>query len=172
MYPTRIVESSRDEGQTYCRSTDAASRASAPCIAARTKPQSSALRQIGPILSSDQHSCMQPYRLTRPNVGLSPTAPQTMEGAMRLDEVSVPMEKPTSPAAAATAGPDDEPAASRRGFQGFRVMPRYHKSEPPANGFVANFATSTAPAFSSRSATVAFTSMTRSRYCETPQVVG
>ena len=32
--------------------------------------------------------------------------------------VSVPMEKPTSPAAAATAGPDDEPAASWRGIPG------------------------------------------------------
>ena len=90
---------------------------------------------------------------------------------MRLDEVSVPMEKPTSPAATAAADPDDEPPASRRGFQGFRVMPRYHKTDPPANVFVANFATSTAPAFSSRSATAAFTSITRSRYCPTPQVV-
>ena len=82
------------------------------------------------------------------------------------------MEKPTSPAAAATAEPDDEPAASLRGFQGLRVMPRYQKTDPPANVLVANFATSTVPAFSSRSATAAFTSMMRSRYCPTPHVVG
>src|SRR5262245_923456 len=115
---------------------------------------------------------MQPYRLTRPYVVLSPAAPQTMEGPIRLPVVSVPMEKPTSPAAAATAGPDDEPAASLRGFQGFRVMPRYHKTNPPANVLVASFATSTAPASSSRSATAAFTSITRCRNCPTPHVVG
>src|SRR3954454_24341860 len=171
-YPTRIVETSRDEGQTYGRSTDDASRGSAPWIGASTKPQSSALRPIGPILSSDQQSCIQPCRLTRPYVGLSPAAPQTMEGPMRLSVVSVPMEKPTSPAADATADPDDEPAASLRGFQGLRVMPRYHETDPPANVLVANFATSTAPAFSSRSATAAFTSMMRSRYLPTPHVVG
>src|SRR5579863_4322338 len=130
------------------------------------------LRQMGPILSSDQHSCMQPYRLTRPYVGLSPAAPQTLQGVMRLPVVSVPIEKPTSPAAAATAGPDDEPAAFWRGFQGLRVMPRYQTTDPPANVFVANFATSTAPAFSSRSATAALTSITRSRNCPTPHVVG
>src|SRR5690348_3045842 len=171
-YPTRIVDSSRDEGQTYGRSTEAASRGSAPWIAARTRPQSSAPRQMGPILSSDQQSCMQPNRLTRPYVGLSPTAPQTTEGPMRLPVVSVPMVKPRSPAAAATADPDDEPAASLRGFQGFRVIPRYHRTEPPARVLVASFATSTAPACSNRSATAAFTSITRSRYCPTPQVVG
>src|ERR1041385_5852630 len=107
---------------------------------------------------------MQPCLLTRPYVGLSPTAPQTIEGPMRLPVVSVPIVKPTSPAAAATADPDDEPAASRRGFQGLRVMPRYHTTDPPAKGFVANFATSTAPDSSRRSATAAFTSITRSRY--------
>src|SRR6478735_9770443 len=110
---------------------------------------------------------MQPCRLTRPYVGLSPTAPQTMLGPMRLPVVSVPIEKPTSPAAAATAGPDDEPAASLRGFQGLRVMPRYHTTEPPAKVLVANFATSTAPASSKRSATAAFTSITRLRYSPT-----
>src|ERR1041385_1424098 len=59
-----------------------------------------------------------------------------------------------------------------RGFQGFRVMPRYHKTDPPAKVFVANFAISTAPASSRRSATVALTSITRLRYCPTPHVVG
>src|SRR5262245_63742214 len=110
---------------------------------------------------------MQPYRLTRPYVVLSPAAPQTMEGPIRLPVVSVPMLNPTSPAAAATAGPDDEPAASWRGFQGLRVIPRYHRTDPPARVFVASFATSTAPASSRRWATAAFTSITRSRYCPT-----
>ena len=43
-----------------------------------------------------------------------------------LPAVSVPMEKPTSPAAVAEPDPDDDPAASRWGFQGLRVRPRYH----------------------------------------------
>src|SRR6185436_4650999 len=103
---------------------------------------------------------MQPYRLTRPYVGLSPTAPQTIAGPMRLPVVSVPIVKPTSPAAAATAGPDEDPAASLRGFQGFRVTPRYHSTDPPAKVLVANFAISTAPASSRRSATAAFKSIT------------
>ena len=89
-----------------------------------------------------------------------------------LPAVSVAMEKPTSPEAAATADPDDEPAASWRGFHGLRVMPRYHTTLPPAKGFVASFATSTAPASSNRSATAAFASMMRLRYCGTHQVVG
>src|SRR5438270_11414716 len=75
-YPTRIAETSRDEGQTYGRSTDDASRGSAPWIAASTKPQSSTVRQIGPILSSDQQSSTQPCRLARPYVALSRDAAQ------------------------------------------------------------------------------------------------
>ena len=42
------------------------SAGSGPASAARTKPQSSALRHIGPSLSSVQQSAMAPCRLTRP----------------------------------------------------------------------------------------------------------
>ncbi len=44
-------------------------------------------------------------------------------GSVMLPAVSVPIEKPTSPAAVAEPGPEDEPAASRCGFQGVRVRP-------------------------------------------------
>ncbi len=45
-----------------------------------------------------------------------------------LPPVSVAIEKPTSPAAVAEPEPDDEPAASKCGFQGLRVRPRYHSN--------------------------------------------
>ena len=110
--------------------------------------------QIGPIVSSDQQSCMQPCRLTRPKVGRIPTVPLRLEGPMMLPAVSVAMEKPTRPAAVADPDPDDDPAAPSLGFHGHRVSPRNQGSPPPANGLVASLAMSTAPAFSSRSATV------------------
>src|SRR4029077_7833926 len=97
---------------------ETASRGSAPWIAAKTNPQSSALRQIGPMVSSDQQSCMHPCRLTRPEVGRSPTVPQRIDGWIMLPPVPSAIEKPTSPAAIAEPEPDDEPAASKCGFQG------------------------------------------------------
>ena len=44
--------------------------------------------------------------------------PQRIDGWIMLPPVSVAIEKPTSPAAIAEPEPDDEPAASRCGFQG------------------------------------------------------
>jgi hypothetical protein len=40
------------------------------------KPQSSALRAIGPILSIEYDSAIAPLRPTRPNVGRRPDTPQ------------------------------------------------------------------------------------------------
>ena len=43
-----------------------ASRVSIPAMASSTRPQSSAVRAMGPTLSRDQHRVMAPVRLTRP----------------------------------------------------------------------------------------------------------
>ena len=78
-------------------------------MAAKTNAQSSTLRAIGPGLSIDQERDIQPARLTLPNVGRCPVAPQRRQGDTMLPSVSVPMENPTSPATAAQALPAEEP---------------------------------------------------------------
>ncbi len=84
-----------------------------------TSMVSSTLRAMGPSLSSDQHSVMAPVRATRPKVGRSPVTPQRIEGLTMLPPVSLPIAKPTSPAAVAAPGPalePDEPSSSSHGF--------------------------------------------------------
>src|SRR5690606_26227329 len=100
-------------GQWKGRSTAAGSRPSAPWMASRTRAQSSSDRAIGPSLSIDHESVMQPCRLTRPKVGRRPEAPQARQGETMLPCVSLPMAKPTSPAADAAAEPADEPLDPR-----------------------------------------------------------
>src|SRR5579872_4951035 len=85
--------------------------------------QSVTVRQMGPTLSHDQHSAMAPCRDTRPNVGRRPVVPQRCEGDTMEPRVSVPMEKPTSPAAVAEAEPADDPDEPSSGFQGLRDIP-------------------------------------------------
>ena len=81
---------------------------------------------MGPILSIDQESDMQPWRLTRPKVGRRPEAPQARQGETMLPSVSLPSAKPTRPAAAVAADPADEPLEPRRGSHGLRVLPPNH----------------------------------------------
>jgi hypothetical protein len=81
-------------------------------------------RHIGPALSMLHDSTMPPWRLTRPKVGRSALMPQVLEGDVMEPWVSVPIEKPTSPAAVAEPGPADEPPEPLDGFQGFLVLPR------------------------------------------------
>src|SRR5262245_2327318 len=97
-------------------------------MASRASAQSSTLRQIGPILSMVQLNAIAPYRLMRPYVGRSPTTPQRVEGDTIEPSVSVPIEKPTSPAAVADAGPADEPLDPCSRFHGFLVTPPNHWS--------------------------------------------
>ncbi len=78
---------------------------------------------MGPSLSIDQESAIAPVRGTRPNVGRSPVAPQRVDGDEMEPSVSLPMEKATSPAAVADAGPAEEPLEPWSVFQGLRVMP-------------------------------------------------
>ena len=103
---------------------------SRPWIAANTRAQSSALRASGPTLSMLQHRVMQPCRLTRPKVGLSPVAPQRVHGDTMLPHVSLPRVKPTRPAAVALAEPADEPLEPRVGFQGFLVRLSANQRSP------------------------------------------
>ncbi len=119
---------------------------------------SSTDRVIGPSLSIDHESVMHPARLTRPNVGRRPDAPQARHGETMLPRVSEPIAKPTSPAATVEADPADEPLDPRRGSQGLRVIPPCQRS-PCARAPMLSLATRTAPASSSRAATVAFSVM-------------
>src|SRR5580658_5857878 len=84
--------------------------------------------------------------------------------------VSEPMLNPTRPAAVADAGPAEEPSEPCLIFHGLRVLPPNHTS-PMASSPIDNFATSTAPASSSRLTTVASASMIRSLNGDAPQVV-
>src|SRR2546423_15619511 len=74
-------------------------------MASSTRAQSSALRQMGPSLSIVHESAMAPVRGTRPKVGRRPVTPLTVEGEEMEPSVSLPMAKPTSPAAVAEAAP-------------------------------------------------------------------
>src|SRR5882724_12844768 len=112
---------------------------------------------MGPILSMVQLKPIAPKRLARPYVGRKPVTPQRDEGETIEPSVSVPIEKPTSPADVADAGPADEPLDPRRsssGTQGFRVTPPNHFG-PWASAPIESLATRTAPASRSRSTIVA-----------------
>src|SRR6516165_10470670 len=140
-------------------------------MASNTSAQSSTDLAMGPILSMDHASDMQPCRLTRPNVGRRPEAPQARQGETMLPSVSLPIANPTNPAATAEAEPADDPLDPRRGSQGLRVILSNQRS-PCARAPSESLASITAPASSSRAATVAFSSITRSLNGKAPQVVG
>ena len=97
-------------------------------MAARTKPVSSTERQSAPTLSSDQQSAIAPVRETRPKVGRRPFVPQRCEGETIDPSVSVPMAKPTRPAAVDDAEPALDPDDPSLGFQGLRVTPSNQRS--------------------------------------------
>src|SRR5260370_21123016 len=92
-------------------------------MACSTRPQSSAERHMGPILSSVQASDMAPRRLTSPYVGRNPVTPQNALGVRMDPEVSEPSANVTSPAAVATPEPLDDPPAQRVRSHGFIAGP-------------------------------------------------
>src|SRR5438552_10535948 len=100
---------------------------------------------MGPILSIVQQRAIAPKRDTRPKVGRRPVTPLTTDGLTMLPRVSVPIEKPTRPAAVALPGPAEEPLEPVLGFHGFRVRPPNHRS-PIANSPMESLANRTAPA--------------------------
>ena len=169
-YATRRSESGRSASQSKVTSRAVGSIPSAPWIACRTRAQSSTPRQIGPSLSIDHESAIAPARLTRPKVGRSPEAPQRVEGETIEPSVSLPIVNPTSPATTAEAEPAEEPLDPCSRFHGFFVCPPYQRS-PCASAPRVSFATSTAPASSSRRPTVESSGMCWSSYGLAPHVV-
>ncbi len=105
-----------------------------------------------------QESAIAPVRGTRPNEGRSPVHPQRVDGEEIEPSVSEPMLNATHPEAVAEAGPAEDPLEPWFVFQGLRVTPPNHTS-PCARAPRVNFATSTAPASSSRFTTVASSSI-------------
>src|SRR5256885_17088972 len=75
--------------------------------------------------------------------------PFRVDGLRIGPRVSVPIEKPTRPAAVAAPGPADDPDASCSVFHGLRVTPPNHCAVT-ASAPVESFATRIAPAFVSR----------------------
>src|SRR6266849_8882221 len=117
-----------------------------------------------------QERAIAPVRGTSPKEGLRPVHPHRVDGEEIEPSVSEPMLKATHPAAAAEAGPADEPLDPCLVFQGLRVTPPNHTS-PCASAPSVNFATSTAPASSSRFTTVASSSIICVSNPAAPQVV-
>src|SRR5215471_10858856 len=106
----------------------------------------------------------------RPKVGRSPARPQRADG-LRMDPlVSVPIAKPTQPAAVADDGPADDPLEPCDRFHGFFVCPPNHWS-PLASSPVVSFAISTAPASRSISTMLASYSNICSLKAGDPHVV-
>src|SRR3954451_15990124 len=123
-------------------------------MALMTRAQSSTLLQIGPILSIVQLNAIAPVRGTNPNVGRKPVVPHRVLGDEIDPSVSVPIANPTHPAATALALPADDPLDPCFEFHGFLVRAPNQRS-PCASAPIVSFATSTAPAASSRCTTVA-----------------
>src|SRR3954468_11017805 len=113
-------------------------------MASSTSAQSSTLRQIGPSLSIVQDKAIAPVRGTRPKVGRSPVVPQTVDGEEMEPSVSLPIAKPTRPAAVADAGPAEDPLDPFSTFHGFRVRAPYQMS-PCASSPSVSFAMRIAP---------------------------
>src|SRR5215467_12300025 len=104
-----------------------------------------------------QESAIAPVRGTNPNVGRSPVQPQRVLGDEIEPSVSDPMLNATHPADVAEAEPADDPLDPCAGFHGLRVLPPNQRSSM-ASAPRLSFATSTAPAASSRFTTVASSS--------------
>src|SRR5262249_33079970 len=98
-----------------------------------------------------------PYLLTRPYVGFSPTIPHMAPGCRMEPPVSEPRANATSPAATAAAEPPLEPPGTREGSHGFPVgpYPLFSVELPMANSSQFVLPIRMAPAASSRSNTVA-----------------
>ena len=96
---------------------------SGPWMALNTRPQSSTVRAMGPILSMLQLRAMAPWRLTRPKVGRRPVVPHTVDGDTMEPSVSVPIPNGSKPADTAEAVPADEPLEPVSGCHGLRVRP-------------------------------------------------
>src|SRR5437588_12676515 len=134
-----------------------ASCGSRPAIVCRTTAASTAWRANTPTWSSDDPKATNPYREMRPYVGFKPMTPHSAAGWRTDPPVSDPSATGTIPAATAAADPPEDPPGTRDVSQGFFTGPNAEFSfeEPMANSSQFVFPTTTAPACSSRSITVA-----------------
>src|SRR5919201_2939205 len=99
------------------------SAASGPAIASSTSAQSSAVRAIGPSLSSVHERAIAPWRETRPYVGRRPVTPQYADGVPIEPEVSEPIANGTRPAPTAAPEPLEDPPDHRSRSHGLRPGP-------------------------------------------------
>src|ERR1700678_2916396 len=107
-------------------------------MACNTSTESSTAREIAPILSIDQESAIAPVRGTRPKEGRRPLTPQRVLGDEIEPRVSVPIAKPTQPAATALADPAELPLEPWWVFHGLRVRAPNQRSpcaSPPSESF-------------------------------------
>src|SRR6266545_6290439 len=103
----------------------------------------------------DQAAGKQPWRETRPHVGLRPTAPQYEAGLRTEPPVSSPSVIEHKAAAAAIPEPEDEPPGSCSGFHGLRGWPYGKRIVPPrANSVRLSLPRRIAPAALSLATTV------------------
>src|SRR6185312_14074259 len=111
----------------------------------------------GPTRSSDEANAINPYRLTRPYVGRTPTTPQKPAGCRIDPPVSVPSAATANPAASAAAKPPLDPPGTRSSARGFFTAPyaEFSLELPMANSSQFSFPSSTAPAASSLATAVA-----------------
>src|SRR5262249_56212887 len=109
---------------------------------------------------------MTPARLTRPNVGISPTTPQSEAGPRIDPPVSEPSATGTMPAATAAPEPDEEPPVKRARFQGLRAGGHGRSNEGPACAisWVASLPRSTPPASYTRLVALASSAPSPSPY--------
>src|SRR5262249_15597873 len=125
-----------------------------------TRPQSSAVRHMGPSLSIVHAIAIAPWRLTRPKLGLKPEIPQ-WEAGHRIDpRVSDPSVNGASAAATMAPEPLDHPQVQYLVFHGLRAGPvneakPFVYPRPPASSIMAALPIRTAPAAFSFSITVA-----------------
>ena len=106
-------------------------------------------------------------------MGFTPTTPQSEAGCRIEPPVSVPKAPKTWRDATAAALPPEEPPGVRSRSQGFRQGPYalFSLDEPMANSSMLSLPTTTAPAASSRSTTVASKGGTKPSRMREPQVV-
>src|ERR687895_2229659 len=123
------------------------------------KAQSETVREMGPMVSMDQQAPSTPYRLTRPQVGRSPTRPQLAAGPRMEPPVSSPREVAQRKVAVAAPEPVLEVPGLRSRSHGLRAGPKAELiGSPRANSLMFSFPSSTAPAFFRLTTTVASSS--------------
>src|SRR2546428_11945616 len=94
--------------------------------------QSSTVRASGPQWSNVYELVMTPARLTRPNVGMSPTTPKSDAGPRIEPPVSEPSATGTMPAATAAPEPDEEPPEKCARIHGLRAGGHGTANDSPA----------------------------------------